>query len=127
MRPLALEAFICLTQEQPTMDLHRWDTHDICQSRKELQWRAAQYGSSLVQEPSRASLRPHLENQLLHVGDTCTLFCMPASGYAFGRTPLYTFVFVHVLLVLNTKLFSPRLFESIGTTMEVSYLGNCCI
>ena len=34
--------------------------------------------------------------QVLHVGDTCTLFRMPTSMYAFGCTPLYTFVFVHV-------------------------------
>ena len=63
---------------------------------------------------------------MLHVGDTCTLF-MPASVNTFGCTPLYTFVFAHVLLVLNTKLFSPRLFESLGITMEVSHLGNLCI
>ena len=61
---------------------------------------------------------------MLHVGDTCTLFRMPASVYTFGYTLLYTFVFAHVLLVLNTKLFSPRLFESLGITMEVSHLRN---
>ena len=60
---------------------------------------------------------------LLHVGDTCTLFRMPASVNTFGCTPLYTFVFAHVLLVLNTKLFSPRLFESLGITMRLVILG----
>ena len=55
------------------------------------------------------------------------LFLMPASVNTFGYTLLYTFVFAHVLLVLNTKLFSPRLFESLGITMEVSHLGNLCI
>ena len=63
---------------------------------------------------------------MLHVGDTCTLF-MPASVNTFGYTPLYSFVFAHVLLVLNTKLFSPRLLKSLGITMEVSHLGNLCI
>ena len=69
----------------------------------------------------------HSTGTLLHVGDTCMLFRMPASVNTFGSTPLYTFVFVHVLLVLNTKLSSPHLFGSLGITMEVSHLENLCI
>ena len=49
---------------------------------------------------------------------------MPASVNTFGYTPLYTFVFAHVLLVLNTKLFSFCLFESLGITIKVSYFRN---
>ena len=64
---------------------------------------------------------------VLHVGDTCTLFCMPALVNTFGCTPLYTFIFTYVLLVLNTKLFSLCLFESLGITIEVSYFGNLYI
>ena len=64
---------------------------------------------------------------MLHVSNTYTLFYIPASVNTFSYTPLYTFVFAHVSLVLNTKLFSLRLFELLSITIEVSHLRNLCI
>ena len=46
---------------------------------------------------------------LLHVGDTCTLFLMPASVNTFGYTPLYTFVFSECLICVEHEGIQPSL------------------
>ena len=52
---------------------------------------------------------------------------LPTFGRRTCCTPCTPSYFQNVLLVLNTKVFSPRLFESIGTTMVVSHLWDRCI
>ena len=47
------------------------------------------------------------KRQLLHVGDTCTLFLMPASVNIFGYTPLYTFVFSECLISVEHEGIQP--------------------
>ena len=64
---------------------------------------------------------------MLHEGDTCTLFLMPASVNTFGYTPLYTFVFSECLICVEHEDIQPSLFESIGTTMVVSHPWDLCI
>ena len=46
---------------------------------------------------------------LLHVGDTYTLFLMPASVNTFGYTPLYTFVFSECLISIEHEGNQPSL------------------
>ena len=46
---------------------------------------------------------------LLHVGDTCTLFLMPASVNTFGYTPLYTLVFPECLISIEHEGIQPSL------------------
>ena len=46
---------------------------------------------------------------VLHVGDTCTLFLMPASVNTFGYTPLYTFVFSECLVGIEHEGIQPSL------------------
>ena len=46
---------------------------------------------------------------LLHVGDTCTLFHMPASVNTVGYTPLYTFIFSECLISVKHEGIQPSL------------------